>query len=354
MNESTQSGDSVEVTNVDTAAQALLARYEQQDAVSDEPSTTEDSLESETAAEAAPDSEEESTADENDAESEEAEARFETLSELAEATGMDNDEFLKSIRATVKVQGEQSEVNLADLIKGYQLESDYTRKNEAFLQKQKEWETQRESAQAKLTAEFQKAGHAFRAAQEQLTHEFHAIDWKQLEKDDPQEFLIKRQQFGERQALLDQEIQQASMQAQQLANEQHTESERQKAQYLQKQDELLLSAIPEWSDDSVRSTQAKEVGDYLRGQGFSPEEVANISDHRLVLLARKAMNGDKVASDVDLAKKKVKQAPKMVKPNARQSQSQANAKTLAKLKQKAFSTGRTEDIAAALLAKRGK
>lgn len=343
--ESTQPGDSVEVTDVDTAAQALLARRQE---VSIDPEVTEEVTEEVIEEEAI---EAEST-DEEDAEESEPEASFESLSELAEAAGMDLDDFIKSVKAKTKVQGEENEVTLAELIKGYQLESDYTRKNEALIQSKKEWEAQQAQAQAKLSEELQRTGYAFKMAQNQLTHDFNAIDWVQLEKDDPQDFLIQRQKFGERQAQLDQAINQATQQATAIKQRQQQQYQAQTQQYLTQQEELLLKALPEWSNADTRQAETARVVDYLTNQGFSSEEVANIKDHRIIVMAQKAMAGDKVATDVDLAKKKVKRVPKLVKPNARQSQSEAAAKRTKKLMHKAFNTGRNEDIAAALLSRR--
>jgi hypothetical protein len=357
MQESTQPGDSVEITDVDTAAQALLARFEQhgKPAVSDEQSTEQaEEAEAEEVEAVEADGEEITESEETDATDEEAEARFETLSELAEAAGMDQEEFLKNIRATVKVQGEQGEVTLSELIKGYQLESDYTRKNEAFLNQKKEWESQQEQARAELTAEFQKAGAAFRVAQNELTRDFNAINWDQLLESDSQQYLIKRQQFGERQASLDAQIQQATQQAQAYAEKQQQEQAQMSQQQLQKEEELLISALPSWSNVETRKAESAKVGEYLMNQGFNAEEVGNITDHRLIVLAQKAMQSDKVAGDTDVALKKVKKAPKLIKPNARQTPNQAKAARTAKLMQKAKATGRPEDIAAALISRRSK
>lgn len=344
--ESTQPGDSA--LSVDDAAQALMQRYESH---ADTPEETE--AQAEVTAEEAEQVEaqaETETEDTEDATEEEAEARFETLNELAEATGMELDDFLKSIKATTKVQGEQSEVNLADLIKGYQLESDYTRKNEAFLKLKSEWESERALKQAELNAEFQKAGQAFRVAQQELMREFHGIDWEQLKANDPQQYLIQRQQFGERQASLDRNIQQATIEAQQVSRQQQAQMDAKKAEQLKQEDELLLAALPSWSDAETRKTESTKVGEYLAKSGFSPEEVAGVTDHRLIVLATKAMQSEKAAKQSDLAMKKVKKTPALVKPNARQNVNSAQQKVSA-LRKQVKKSGKVDDVAALLLAR---
>ena len=349
-------GDSVEVTNVDTAAQALMARYEahdettqtetqaeQEDETTSEESTTESVEETEEAGTI----ESEST----DASEEEAESGFQTVEELAEAVGMELDEFLNTITIGTKINGEEGRETLAKTRKGYQLESDYTRKNEAFLNQVKEWETQRDEKMAKLDAEFEKAGYAFQVAQQQLAHEFAATDWAKLEQEDKTQYLHLRQKFGERQAQLNQHIQDTIQKAQAYKDAQKAEADAKAETYQQEQFNLLVKAIPEWADDSVREKQGGEVQQYLLKQGFSPEEIATTFDHRIYLLARQAMQAKEAATEVDIAKKKVKKAPPLVKPNARQNVNQ-NAKTVAKLVKKAKETSRNEDIAAALLARR--
>ena len=353
--EATPNGASIVVTNVESAAEALMNRH-QAVADSDEPSTPEaDPIEDIEQAE--PESEVESeiegTTEESettDAELEPEEASFKTVTELAEATGMDVDDFLKSINITTKVNGETTDVTLADLKKGYQLESDYTRKNEAFLNEQKNWETQRNDTQAKLNDELQRAGYAFKMAQDQLTHEFNAINWEQLQKDDSSEYLLQRQKFGERQALMEQAVNNASRNAQNVMQNQQQQNNAMQEKQLQQQDELLLKAIPEWSDADVRKKQSAEVGEFLIKSGYSPDEVGRVTDHRVILMARHAMKGVNNVTNVDLAKKKVKKVPKLVKPNARQQVNQ-NTQAINKQRGRFKKTGRVDDLAELLIAR---
>lgn len=339
MNESTQSGDSI--MSVDDVASRLAARYEQHD----EPSTPEVEVQAET---------EEVEAQEDDIDAEEAtEAEtFQNLEELAEATGMELEDFLKTIKARTKVEGEEKEVSLADVLKGYQLESTFTRKNEAFLAQQKEWQAKIQREQAELQQHLQRTGQAFQMAQAQLTHEFNAIDWRQLEKDDPQEYLVKRQKFGERQAQIDHAINQATQNAKAVMSKQQQQQQAQMEAYTRQQDELLLNALPTWKKPEVRKNESEKVAQFLMDHGYTADEVGNIRDHRVILMAVNAMKGAKVSTEADLAEKKVKQAPKLVKSGARQNLESTKAKKVQSLVRKAKQTGSTDDIAAALLARR--
>lgn len=334
----------VEVTDVDSAAEALIARFETdpQPEVEEVEATEDDGMQGD---------EDEIAPDETDADESEAETRFESLSELAEAAGMEFEDFMKSIKANVKINGKEGEVSLAELKKGYQLESDYTRKNMEFVEQKRQFDEQQAQAQNRLNTELQRAGIAFKMAQQQLTHDFNAIDWKSLEKDDPQAYLLKRQQFGERQAQLDQGINQALANAQQIQQRQQQQNA-QKAQEIEARErELLVAAMPQWKDSKVRESESQAIAEYMTANGFTPEEIGSIRDHRVFVLAHRAMQAQKAATSTDLARKKVVSAPKLVKGNARQSANQSNAKRISTLKAKAKQTGSVDDLAELLIAR---
>ena len=362
MSESTQKGDSVKVTNVDSATEALLARYETEEAEQITEETPDNSTEVDTQEDQDEvteqldkdakevESEETDAIDSEQSEDEQAEDSFHTVSELAEAVGMKVEDFLDNIKMTSKVNGEDTELSLAEFKKGYQLEADYTRKNTALIEDKRVFDEQQVKAQTELSTELEKAGMAFRYAQEQITHEFHAINWTELQKSDPSQYLIKRQEFGERQARMDQAINTASQQAQELVDKQKTEKEQKDTEFLQKEHEMLLSKIPDWSDVKVRESESKQVSDVLSGFGYSAEELHKVNDHRLILMAKQIMSGVKAGNDIDIAKKKLKKAPKLLKPNARQNVNQ-NAKRQNSLMQKVKKTGKLSDVAAALEAR---
>lgn len=346
MQESTQSGDSA--LSVDDAAAKLMARYETK-AEPENEVTPEETQETEVTDEVETEVEAES-ADDIDATEATEEETFQNLEELAEATGMELEDFLKTIKAKTKVDGKESEVSLSDVLKGYQLESTFTRRNEAFINQQKEWEQRVQREQAELQSYMQKTGYAFKLAQDQLTHEFNAIDWRQLEADDPQAYMLKRQKFGERQAQIDHAINQATQTAQQAMQRQEQQRQQRQAQLLAEQDRLLLKALPSWSKAETREKESKEITEFLLKQGYTPDEVSTLSDHRVILMARNAIKGTKVATEADIAEKKVKQAPKLVKSNARQNVNQGQ-QLIKKVHSRLKKSGDIDDAAQLLLAR---
>lgn len=88
-------------------------------------------------------------------------------------------------------------------------------------------------------------------------------------------------------------------QAQQQA-QQHT------AQRLQKEAQAMQQAIPEWKDQARASQEMGELRTFLERSGFSDAEVGGVTDHRHVVIARKAMLYDKMMAK---GKEKVTNTP---------------------------------------------
>lgn len=280
-------------------------------------------------------------------------ATFDNVYEIAEALDMPVDEFLSSIQVKTKVDGQEQEVSLADLQKGYQLEANYTRKNQALIESQKAFEQEQEQARTELKSELEKAGMAFGLAKQQLMAEFQSIDWASLEKSDPTQYMLARQKFGERNAQIDNAIQQASQQAEEAVKKQQQEAEEQQQKFAKEQHELLLKAVPEWNDEVVRGQADAELTNYLSGMGFTDADLPTFADHRFILLAKQAMTASKQVEKKDIAKKKLERVPKLLKPSAPQDKGAARKKLLAKLSNKAKTSGKTSDLQQLLLARRG-
>ena len=364
MNEpSTQSGDESKSLDVESTAALLESRAVSREASQQPEEETAQPIE---ASEELPESigdidndEEIEAADNSTDETEEVDAEeqsestsFQNLTEVAEAAGMSLDDFMSTIKLTTKVNGEEAEKSISELVKGYQLESGFTQKNQAFIEKQKQDEADLVAARAEITANMKKTGHAFQMAQNQLTHEFNAINWNELKSTDPTQFMLKRQQFGERQASMNQQIEQATRQAQEFTTQQNELTEQNRATNIQKQTDLLLEAVPEWKDAKTRTEGEKDITEHLLSRGFTSADADLFIDHRLTLLVRDAMKSSKVSTAVEIAKKKVNKIPKLVKGNARQNQNSSNAKKVSKLESRFKSTGSTDDLAALLNSRR--
>lgn len=360
--ESTQpQGD---LTSTEDIANALMARRESRPEPVAEPeqpaeeleALAEEVLEEPETEEVEPDldlAEEQQEADDPtpDAEGDEAEGaeRFETIDQLAEATGLELDDFLNSINVNTKVNGSESSVTLAQLVKGHQLESSFTAKNQAWLEEKEATNKRLEAERSKLTNHFQLATTAFNLAQQELMSDFQGINWNQLQQENPSEWAAKRQQFGERQAKLNQAKDQSAQQIQLAVQQQEAERAEATDQQLQQEHKTLLEKVPTWNDEKVRAKEAAEIAEYLDSIGFAADEISSLKDHKLIILARAALGQQGPSKKkLALAKKVIKSTPKLVKPG---SQRPSNGATTSaqKATAKANKTGNIDDVTQALI-----
>jgi hypothetical protein len=79
--------------------------------------------------------------------------------------------------------------------------------------------------------------------------------------------------------------------------------------------------------------------------GFSDDDLANVYDHRLILLALDAQKYREGKQKSDIAKKKIVKLPKLSKPGAKKNEANEINKALRKKRLKLKKTGSTADLA---------
>ena len=210
---------------------------------------------------------------------------------------------------TVKVAGEERQVPLTELLKGYSRTEDYKQKTAAVAEERRALEAQKGSLEADLKANYanqlEEATSLFAQADPVLA-EARKINWEQLKATDPAAFVQAQDAVNARWALFQQTQQQiatARQQAQQL-EAQRTEQER--AQRFDMAAEKIVSAMPELADEAKFTAFAQDAVGYLRGEGFDQTEIAEVLDHRVLTLANKARQWDAhVAAQKALPEKRV-------------------------------------------------
>lgn len=278
--------------------------------------------------------------------------RFESIEEVAEAAGMELDDFLKLSMSTL-VDGEEGTVTLEQLRKGHQLESSFTRKNQEWIQQKQKAEAEIQAQREKLNDHFQLTTEVFQHAQQALVADFESINWHKLQAENPQQYQQLRQQFGMRQGRLNQAIQEAKTRLAKAAEQQEAEEAQAEQAALYREHEALMGKVPEWTDPKTRDADAAEIGKYLTSIGYTPAELEKMTDHRLILLARAALGqSGPTKRQVELAKKKLKSVPKVAKPGARNKSRDSGKGKITGLKNTLKKTGKTDDAAELLLARR--
>lgn len=306
----------------------------------------------------APDTDEDDQTDADDAEGGDIELAFESVDELADLVGMDVEDFLSRVKVRQIVDGEVREITLAEQQKGYQLESSFTRKNQAFHERQKAAEAEIQEERTRVADHFAKATTMLNMAQEQLLQDFNNVNWLELETNNPAEWTKKRQQFGERQARLNQAMARTTEQIKAARAEQEQQTAAAQERRLEAEHEALMAAVPAWKKDEARKEkEGRMIAEYLVKMGFHPDELDSLTDHRLILLGRAALGlAGPNKQKLDLAKKKINKVQNLVRSgNGQSRRAQGNAaftKKAQEAKQELKRSGTTDAAAQAILARK--
>lgn len=297
------------------------------------------------------DSEAEEESDDQEAEEETEDPGFQSIDELAEALEMSPDEFLEAIKGKVKIDGEESEISLAELRDGYQREADYRRKTMELGENRRAFEVEVEQYREQATQQHQQLANMVQIMESQVMQEFQQINWRELREFDPGEYAAKIQEYQQRKAQIDAVKQQGSQQFQQLQHEQQQVEAQKQQEFISKQAEALMDKLPEWKDNAVASKERGEIVDFLKSEyGYSPEEISGFVDHRLVLLARDALKARATDTKVEIAKAKVKNKPKLLKPGAKKGKAESRkAQQRSKLQGLRKRGGNTDAVADVLM-----
>lgn len=312
--------------NMDQAVQALAAILPEE-GQQDGGETQEPIPEEEEAAASAEDS-----LDTEDASEEESEGE---QSELEE----DTQEEDKPQVFTVKVDGKEVEVTLDELQKGYSRTQDYTRKTQQVAEARKAAEAELQAVRAEREQYAQLLG----ALSEQVKAAAEPqIDWDRLYREDPIEYVRQREVMRENKEKA------AAIQAEQqrLAEIAQQEQMQQFQAVKAKEAQALIEAIPSWKDPAKAKAEKAMLVEFGQKMGFTPQELGNIFDHRVVLALRKAALYDQMQAKRQGIKPVTNNGPKPAKPGAAGRVSQMSDSVRAK--QRLAKTGRVEDAASAI------
>lgn len=276
-------------------------------------------------------------ANDSEAESEEVEAQADDESEVEQDEGEDEQEQPKY---RVKAAGEEREVTLDELIKSYQLGTDYTKKSQAVAEERKAVEAERQRIEEARYLRDQYA-ERLQVIEQMLNQQPETENLDYLKETDPIGYAVKVAELSQREKQL------AQVRAEQarIAEQQQREQQEQLGQVVQAESRKLAEVIPEYADPQKGETLRRELREFGMKAGFSEQELANVYDSRAVLTLWKAMQYDKLQSAKPGITKKVNEAPKVIKSGV--SQPRDGNDEMKKLKARAKQTGRVADAAKA-------
>lgn len=239
----------------------------------------------------------------------------------------------------VKAAGEEREVTLNELIKSYQLGTDYTKKSQAVAEERKAVEAERQAVQE---AKQMRDTYAQRLEmiEQMLVPQQQEENLEYLKETDPIGYSVKVAEMIQRDKQL------AAVQAERHRINQQQEQDRQAQMQSVVAEEMqkLSSYIPEFTDPAKGEAIRNDIRAFGKQIGFSDNELAAVYDSRAVLTLYKAMQYDKLVASKPAITKKVNEAPKAIKSGVSKPRD-SSAEEIKKLKARARSSGSVRDAA---------
>lgn len=226
-------------------------------------------------------------------------------------------EWFNSLKVDVKVDRQTMQVPFADLIKSYQIDTAATKRLEDAKTHAKaitqDLAIQKETLQTQLSS----AAALVKHAEALLERDAKGVNWAQLREKDPAEYAAKKADFEEQRKFIASLKDEGANAWRAAVQQQQSAAVDGLKERLATENEALLGAIPEWKDEKTRTAEKAALVKYLTGPvGLTQEQVAVVADHRMIVMARKAMNWDELQTKTDAAKQKVVKIPKVLKPGA--------------------------------------
>jgi len=326
--DSTESGSDLTISEATTAFEGML-------------STPEDSKEQPT--------EKEEDTQEAEVEEIEEELEAEETEEVEEAEDdteddSENEEEVEEVEEeqtfTVKAAGEEKEVTLDELVTSYQLGSDYTKKTQEIAEQRK---VINQEAKAIIEARQVRDDYSqkLKSVEEFLVGSNSSPeDLTELKENDPIGYAVKVAEMTEKK----EQLQIVQAEQERIAQQQNSDISAQMQQYVAGEAQKLTQSLPEFSDKTKGEKIRNDIRSYGKKVGFTDEELSQVYDSRHVLVLHKAAQYDKLMAGKAGVKKKVANAPKMVKGGAKvkQNVTDKTKKQMRKLQQ----TGSARDAAA--------
>ena len=258
-----------------------------------------------------------------------------------------NDEQSKDDGETysIKVDGEELEVSLAELVNGYQRQSTFTQRQQELARDRESLNEQLRGVPAQQEA-LRQTYHQYQEVLQQLRGQMEAanapadLDWNALERENPLQWLklkeLERQRGAELQAVMTEQarMQQISQYENDRKLQTHLAHERTKA----------LEKIPEWSDGEVQASEQRRLVTFGKSVGYSDEELNTLYDHRALVVLRDAMRYRELTTGVKItaAKSKIGSVKGGNQKTVHHTRTRKSKEKRARLK----ATGKVDDAAA--------
>lgn len=253
----------------------------------------------------------------------------------------DEEEVEEEASEEITHNGETKLLTKSELKELAQQGFDYTQKTQAVAEERRAVLADRQILQTQLAIHTQLSDvvASVKGLDNQIA-QYKQVNWSDLAEQDPVQYLKLNQTYRDLKEARDGLVQDYNQKANQLS---HT-MEQNKSELLQAESRLLAQKVPAFAGAKAAETK-EQLKTYLSSEGFSQAEATSILDHRMIAVAWKAAQYDKLKSTKSEINKRVAVAPKIVKSSQTVNQ---KASDRSDLKAKLARSG-NGDIAAKLI-----
>lgn len=237
-----------------------------------------------------------------------------TTADLAKLLGADESMFDVdedgSVIVRTKVDGKEGKAKFNDLLKNYQLQAHADNRLREAAEQQKAIQQRAYEADQMAQARMQQVEDMARLAGNELLAEYQSIDWTTLRQIDPGEYAAKQADFQARNQKIQTVLQQTNQQRQYQSQQQQYQFN----QFLEQQRQILPQILPEWNDQAVAAKEKAEIKQWGISAGLDPQFLESVSSASLVKALRNAMLYERGQVKNAEVEKRVRSAPKLVRP----------------------------------------
>jgi hypothetical protein len=235
----------------------------------------------------------------------------------------------------VKASGEEKDVTLDELVSGYQKSTDYTQKSQTLAEERKKVESYAQEINNAMRTREAYAQKLSQVEQYLVNSQDPSENLEELKENDPIQYAIKVAEQTE----ANKKINAIRQEQQKVAQEQHHYQLQQQNQVVQNEAKMLSEKVKEFSDPKKAEQLKGEIRNFGKSIGFTDNELAQVYDHRHVMVMQKAMEYDKLQKANPSVTKKLAKAPKMAKKGNKV----ANVDVYTKQKKRLKSSGSLDD-----------
>ena len=228
---------------------------------------------------------------------------------------IDTQEKLEDSTYKVKVAGQELDVTLDELRNGYSRETDYRQKTEILSNQRKQFQSESEKQRQDYSQKLNEMNQLLSNAQQELNTEMNSADLEALYEEDPTEAARIEHRLRKKQEKLNFAMQKTQ-----------SEQKQQFDGYLQTEKTRLLNKIPDFADPSKASNLKNNMRSHLAKYGFNDSEIAQVYDHRILMLVNDAMKFGNLQNAKPNIAKKISKPSRMFSSGIKQDKNDVRSK----------------------------